>query len=187
MPIVDKEGKAYNELRRRIFLGGERRGKAKELFTTVMAEFSDSSATDFRPLFEKLLTVEKPLLYHCTGGKDRTGYATAMILSALGVDKETIIAEYLMSNYYRYDKALSSIEKARYIGLDRETTANLFLVQEEYIEKVFEIVETEFGGIDKYLTVKFNLTPDKRALLREKYTYAANTFIPDEEEVISSE
>ncbi len=185
VPIVDKEGKAYNELRRRIFLGGERREKAKELFTTVMAEFSDSSATDFKPLFEKLLTTEDPLLYHCTGGKDRTGYATAMILSALGVDKETIINEYLMSNYYRYDKAMSSIEKMRYVGLDKETTANLFMVQKEYIEKVFEIVENDFGGIDKYLTIKFNLTPDKRAALREKYTYEKSAVMPDETEMIS--
>lgn len=182
VPIVDKEGVAYQEMRRRIFLGGERRDKAKELFTTVMAEFSDSSAVDFKPLFDKLLQTDKPLLYHCTGGKDRTGYATAMILSALGVDKETIIAEYLMSNYYRYDKALSSIAKFRYAGLDKETTANLFMVQQEYIEKVFEIVENDFGGIDNYLEEKFDLTPEKRALLREKYTYPAATYMPEKED-----
>ncbi len=183
LPIVDKEGKAYQEMKRRVFFG-ERRGETKELFTTVMSKFADSSALDFKPLFDKLLVTNAPLLYHCTGGKDRTGYATAIILSILGVDKETIISEYLMSNYYKYEKALASMDKLRYAGLDSETTSALFLVQQEYIEKVFEIIENDFGGMDNYLEVKFGIDEAKRNLLKEKYTYPAAVYLPTEEELV---
>ena len=182
LPIVDKEGKAYKEMKRRVFFG-ERREQTKELFTTVMSKFADSSALDFKPLFDKLAITNRPLLYHCTGGKDRTGYATAIILSILGVDKETIISEYLMSNYYKYEKALASMKKLRYAGLDNETTSALFLVQQEYIEKVFEIIEDDFGGMDNYLKVKFGIDEEKRKLFKEKYTYPAAVYLPDEEEL----
>jgi protein-tyrosine phosphatase len=182
LPIVDKEGKAYKEMKRRVFFG-ERRAETKELFTTVMSKFADSSVLDFKPLFDKLLVTDKPLLYHCTGGKDRTGYATAIILSILGVDKETIISEYLMSNYYKYEKALASMKKLRYAGLDKETTAALFLVQQEYIEKVFDIIENDFGGMDNYLEVKFGIDEAKRNLFKEKYTYPAAVYLPEEEEL----
>lgn len=182
LPIVDKEGKAYQEMKRRVFFG-ERRGETKELFTTVMSKFADSSSLDFKPLFDKLLVIDEPLLYHCTGGKDRTGYATAIILSILGVDKETIISEYLMSNYYKYEKALASMKRLRYAGLDSETTSALYLVQQEYIEKVFDIIENDFGGMDNYLKVKFGINEAKRNLLKEKYTYPAAVYLPEEEEL----
>ena len=57
----------------------------------------EHSVQHYRKFFEILLRHEEgALLYHCTMGKDRVGTATALILSALGVPRETIYADYLI-------------------------------------------------------------------------------------------
>ena len=62
-------------------------------------------APDYVAQFKKMFTLLKnkdntPLLIHCTAGRDRTGVGAALILLALGVDKETVIADYLLTNIY---------------------------------------------------------------------------------------
>lgn len=58
-------------------------------------------APQLRLIFADLLRGDAPLAYNCSAGQDRTGFATAMILSALGVPRETIIKDYLLSTGYR--------------------------------------------------------------------------------------
>lgn len=86
-----------------------------------------------------------PLMFHCSAGKDRTGIGAALILSALGVDRETIIADYLASNQYLGDK---------YAPLKAEHPAltALFEVRQKYIEAGLAKIETEYGSIDAFLT-----------------------------------
>ena len=63
------------------------------------------STHSFRNLFGHLLDDSAPLVIHCTAGKDRTGFASALILHALGVPDEVIAEDYLLTNsYYRRDR-----------------------------------------------------------------------------------
>ncbi len=170
--ISDKEGKAYNRLKQMVLKEGYRRAKAKQLFVDVMKSFADTLATDAKPVFDMLLSDKQnePLLYHCTGGKDRTGFMTAMILLALNVDRKTITEDYLMSNYYRRFSNLRTMKRARIIGLDAETLEYASMVRKEYIDAVFEVIDEKYGGTDTYLETKFGLTPEKRVELIERYT-----------------
>lgn len=58
-------------------------------------------APQMKLVFDRLLRKEGPIAYNCSAGQDRTGFATALILSALGVPRETIIADYHLSTSYR--------------------------------------------------------------------------------------
>ncbi len=58
-------------------------------------------APQMRLLFNTLKRGEGPIEYNCSAGQDRTGFATALILSALGVPRETIYKDYLLSVKYR--------------------------------------------------------------------------------------
>jgi len=63
----------------------------------------------FRALFAHLLEDRAPLVIHCTAGKDRTGFASALILHALGVPDQVIAEDYLLTNrFYRRDPSASS-------------------------------------------------------------------------------
>ena len=86
-----------------------------------------------------------PLSYHCSAGKDRTGVATMLILSALGVDKETIMSDYMFSKdciagkYDRYVAMLPAI-------------APLVTVKENYLNAAYDKITEKYGSVDNFLT-----------------------------------
>ena len=85
----------------------------------------------------------KPLVIHCAAGKDRTGFMVAMLLSALGVSRQVVIEDYLVTN-----QRVSPKESARF---PPEIMEVLGTVREEFLEAAFDCVEREFGGVDNYL------------------------------------
>lgn len=178
-PIGDKSGETYVAYEQKV-RSGEIKGKeSKALFIELMKQFADTVAKDFKPLFTHLQEAKDvPLVYHCTGGKDRTGFATAMFLSALNVERKTVINDYLMSNYYRYDKNLSNMRKARLVRMDTEMLGYLMQVNEDYINAVFEVIDDKFDGIDNYLEVQFGLTKEVREKMIQMYTYDINDYLP---------
>lgn len=96
--------------------------------------------------FFRLLQHEEnlPLLFHCSAGKDRTGMAAALILFALGVDEETIMQSYLLSNRYLGDKYRI------YTSLYPELKP-LFEVKEEYLQAGFDKIKEVHGSVETYL------------------------------------
>lgn len=112
--------------------------------------------------FFQLLADEKnvPLLFHCSGGKDRTGLGGALFLSALGVDRETVIQDYLLSAEYLRERFAPLIAKFPQM-------ANALTVKREYIEAAFEEIDTGYGGMESYLTRQLGVD---LTLMRGLYT-----------------
>jgi len=181
-PIGDKEGTRYLEMKTKVRQGATA-PEVKEMFIGIMGEFADSGTVFFQPVIDHLLAEEVPLVFHCSGGKDRTGYMSAMILSAVGVDRKTIMNEYLMSNFYLYQDNRSNYRKGRLVGIDKEVLASGFLVKEAYMNKVWEVIDKKYGGTDQYLEEKYGLTNEKREKLREIYTYEVTQFVPSIAEI----
>ncbi len=105
---------------------------------------------DFQPEFRRFMQIladpaNTPLLFHCSAGKDRTGFAAAMFLSSLGVDRETVIEDYMLSAELLRDKYAADVAKYPELG-------PLMTVQRRYIEGAFEVIDTEYGGVENYLT-----------------------------------
>lgn len=117
----------------------------------------------FRTMFTLLQDPSQnvPLLYHCTAGKDRTGMATALILYALGVDDQTIMEDYLLSNQYILEKFTAYIEaKPELMGL--------FSVKEAFLQAGLDTIITEHGSIDNFLTQQLKVDLTK---FRQLYLY----------------
>ena len=101
-----------------------------------------------------------PLLFHCSAGKDRTGIGAALLLSALGVSREIVIEDYMLSAEYikgKYD----------YIIRSHPAFEPLTTVKREYLEAALQVSETEFGGMDNYLMKHLKVDVAK---LRQLYT-----------------
>ena len=116
----------------------------------------------FASLFGHLLERDDPLVFHCTAGKDRTGFAAALILRALGVPQEDVLRDYLLTN-----ERLKP--KTEWKGLAPEVAAVLYRVQPEFLDAAFEVVEQKYGGVEAYLREGLGLREAERARLRELY------------------
>lgn len=121
-----------------------------ELAETALVEankhFVRNSQDTYREFFRLLADEENtPLLFHCSAGKDRTGFGAALFLASLGVDRETIVADYLLTNECLKDKYADIVTRM-------PALKPLFEVREEYIRAAFDVIDDEYGGMEAYLT-----------------------------------
>lgn len=138
-----------------------------------------SAQNAYSELFDVLLKeTEHATYWHCTAGKDRTGFAGALILCALGADYELVMADFLLSNVYR--KTANAAIMARICASENEKHERLseaalnaiqaaLTVKQAYLENAFSVIQTEYGGIDHYLNDVLGMTPEKCARLRSIY------------------
>jgi protein-tyrosine phosphatase len=110
------------------------------------------------------------LLYHCTAGKDRTGFASLLLLAALGVERDTIMGNYLESNLrnQRFNEKMSA--DAAQFGVDPAVMWPLLEVKASYLEASMHVIEQDYGGIDAYLAEVLSVDA---ARLRQAYLVRA--------------
>jgi protein-tyrosine phosphatase len=120
----------------------------------------------FRSLFAHMLETPAPLVIHCTAGKDRTGFACALILHALGVAEELIAEDYLLTNrYYRRDPSAAS-------DLPDDVRQVLGSVEASFLAAAFEAIRADYGDLDRYLGDGLGLGTSERARLQARYLEA---------------
>lgn len=117
----------------------------------------------FAELFGHLLESGEPLVFHCTAGKDRTGFAAALVLSSLGVAEEDVLRDYLLTN-----GRLRPPEPSRY-GLTPEVQAVLWRVQPDFLHAALEAVASDYGSMETYLREGLRLREPERERMRELY------------------
>jgi protein-tyrosine phosphatase len=117
----------------------------------------------FAELFEHLLEADAPLVFHCTAGKDRTGFAAALILRSLGVSAAEVMRDYLLTN-----ERLKPLEPSRH-GLAREVQMVLWRVQPDFLEAAFEAVAADYGDVEAYLREGLGVRERERERLRALY------------------
>ncbi len=118
-------------------------------------------------LAKRIIAGRVPLVVHCHAGKDRTGFVCAMLLYALGVERETVEADYLRSDSF-FGRERISAAASEWLG--REPDAELvdvFRSQLPYLELSIAEVEREHGSIEKYLEAAAGIDTNRRAILRE--------------------
>lgn len=135
---------------------------------------SEHAQQGYRAFFDVLLGNEdgKAVLWHCTGGKDRAGLAAVLLLSALGVDRETALNDFALTNEFvadQIDQMTAAAEAAGYDEEQVEAVATLTGVNRDYMAKALDLIDDEFGGMDAYLRNQIGLTDDEIAQLQEMY------------------
>ncbi|AMO24465.1 tyrosine-protein phosphatase [Ramlibacter solisilvae] len=128
--------------------------------------FVRHSSHRFAEFFGHLLQSNEPTVFHCTAGKDRTGFAAALVLRALDVPPEEVMRDYLLTNERL--KMDSSGWK-----LPPQAAKVLLGVQPAFLEAAFEAIEQDYGGIEGYLRYGLGLRDPERARLRELYLRTA--------------
>ena len=131
--------------------------------------FEESSQEVYRRFFADLLTLDPndgAVLWHCTQGKDRAGCASAMLLAALGADRDLIMADFTLSKHY-YDPHTAKIPTAT--EAQQKAISTLISANPTIFEATLDKVEARYGSLANYLTECIGVTPEMMETLREKF------------------
>lgn len=131
----------------------------------------------YRKFFECLLEhKEGALLWHCSAGKDRTGLGAAFLLTILGVNRQTVLEDYSLTNVYFQDILKKMEIQLASFGL---TEAEMEVmravaggVNPAYLEKALDTIEEQYGSLEWYLEKELGITEEKRLKLQEMYLEA---------------
>ncbi len=164
----NEPGMADLELYRRGLMGVDEDLYIKQTFQ------NDISLAGFREFIDLLLAQEEDtgVLYHCSSGKDRTGSATAILLALLGVDRETILEDFAMTNLVLKDSLDEKVAaSANYTDDEEELYAVRAMngVNPDFMAKMFDYAEEQSGSMLEFVKQQFNVTDEEVQILRDKF------------------
>lgn len=138
----------------------------------IMPDYGKKAFSSF---FRLLLDADpdRAVLWHCTGGKDRTGLAAMLLLSALGADEEVIMEDYLLTNEYNTEQIEQTRQYLKSKGCDDDFINKAVLVYDAVDEKtmrtVIEHLKTEYGSVIGYIRDGLIISDKEINSLKEKY------------------
>lgn len=141
----------------------------------LYVDMSDSSycRAGYHQFFEQLLEHrEGAVLWHCTAGKDRVGLGTALLLSALGVDRETVLEDFALSDEYYGKAADRAAETARLRNVPEEKVVQLravVSVNRDYMKRALNHIDREYETPVRYLREAVGLSRSELEDLKDKY------------------
>ncbi len=129
---------------------------------------------EFSGAFAQFLSIvlesnTKGVLVHCTGGKDRTGFASALLLKILGVPEQIIRQDYMASNFYRFQENQSILRKAYFLGVSLEVIIPILEVREAYLQAAFDEIEEKFGSFPAFLSQQLSLNAPEIKALKNRF------------------
>lgn len=161
-PVGDHENEWFRKQSRMI---KRNRFTASQSLQHMVAGY-EMIADEGTPSYEKLMELvldesNWPILFHCNAGKDRAGVATTLILEAVGVNREVIMEEFLLTNELARTEKKSELiaRERRNVGTGRFGNSPsakdwfpIIGVQSEMLEAFYATVEEDYGTMDAYLT-----------------------------------
>lgn len=151
-------------------------GRARKLLQTMYPRMvgEEFCVGQIRRFFELLLEHEEgALAWHCTSGKDRTGLTGALLLYALGAEKETILEDYLYTNEQIREYRTTLLDGLRERGIDEEKIEQIRVLESvdvAYLDSCMAVICEKYGSLDRFMEEKLGVTEEVRSVLKEKYT-----------------
>ncbi len=146
-------------------------GQGAEMMRTAYRELVElpSANRSYNEFFTTVAESDSlPALFHCTTGKDRTGWAAAATLLSLGVDEEDVYADYLLTNDQllpALKPLLGHIEEA---GIEFDLLRPVIGVDRSYLETAIELMKETYGSIDGYMREGLELDEEILDTLRAR-------------------
>ena len=142
----------------------------RQLYPAIV---TDSTAQHYYGEFLRgVLRAEGGVLWHCSQGKDRAGWASAFLLAALGASRETIVEDFDLSNQNYARQAEALIAKIQ--GKDGSDGAVAFIramvgVSRENFEATLDLIDQRYGSLSGYIEKQLGFSKEEQQQLKEKY------------------
>ena len=150
-------------------LGTER--DAEKVLEAGFRKLPEQQAVAYAEMFRRLAAGEVPAVIHCTAGKDRTGGGAALILAMLGVPREHIVADFLLTQRaFKPQAALSGVKRnpdpkyRRFAEMKREVLAVFSSARPSFIAAFLDGLDEQHGGIDAYADALGITASDRKAI-----------------------
>lgn len=165
--LVDAQATRWQEL---LAVGELDSQGVREIMFNLYRRMPKALAMDLAMLFARLDAPTPPAtLVHCTGGKDRTGFVCAMLLAALDVGRDDILADYLLTGQRlspeRFVAERLAVPGKPLSAGEAEVLRTFATVQEEYLATAFAQIEADFGSVNAYLATLCGLDAERKARL----------------------
>jgi protein-tyrosine phosphatase len=158
-------------LRERIGAGDLDSVDLRQLLIDANRLFAGRFAPHYAAMFERITRPEDlPALVHCTAGKDRAGFASALILRTLGVPMETVVEDFLLTNHYTAAKIERTLWMIRLVSLfrvDPEQVRPVLRVERGYLAAAFDEIAKRYGSFDAYRRDALGLDDAETAAFRQ--------------------
>ena len=128
---------------------------------------------EFGPVWGQVLSLASadsnlPLVFHCTGGKDRTGICAALLLLLLGVDEDAVLADHQLSTLYNADRVQPLFDKLAALGIDRQMAAPYLQAPVEPLAALLEYLKDRYGTVEDYLLTRADMQASTLSELRAR-------------------
>ena len=134
------------------------KGDLKEDVGAILVETNKEFISDFSGVYkgfiESLIENQEPTLFHCTAGKDRAGFAAALVLLAVGVPEKIVIEDYMKTNKYTEETIQDYINKINLYSLgsvDAEILRPLLGVEERFIRAALDEIKQKYGSVENFI------------------------------------
>ena len=171
IPIVDSSTKVWHDSRDDMVKNLKSLDPAKYMIETNV-ELATRFTPEFQQFMQEVLSVQgKPLLFHCAAGKDRTGFAAAILLRMLGVPQETVMQDYLLTNEYLIPGYKWSLFLVRLLRGKRfvDNVKGFMAAHPSYISAAFEAIDCEHGSFENYVRNGLGVSERDMERLKELY------------------
>lgn len=182
LPLLNKAffGVTHEKKMSKILFKESKRMKLKDIEPGYMTEmyksivFDPFSQAQFKEFFNVLLEhKEGAILYHCNGGKDRTGITTLFILTLLGVKEEDILNDFAMSDYfnrhYNRSRKLLMTLFLFYLPKYSRILTSMLHAKRIYLESMIEAINEKYGSLMNYLKEAIGITNQMQNKLKDLY------------------
>jgi protein-tyrosine phosphatase len=143
-----------------------------EFMLEINRDFAGPQADTYGRMFREILAApDARFLVHCAAGKDRTGFAAAVILLALGVPRDLVMQDYLLTaRYFLPERELDRLRRKYQLEhMVAESILPMLEVHEDYLAMALRHIEDNFGSIEEYLEQALGVGPVELAELRARY------------------
>lgn len=152
-------------------------GQVRSMFIESYRSMHETYAPAYTEMFDQLANGDLPLTFNCSAGKDRTGVAAALLLSALGVPRETVVADYALSEKIvdfmaEFEVGREDIDPespyAFFAELPPEVIEPLMRTEPAYIEATFEAIEAEHDSVVAFIQSELGIDDAELARMRKR-------------------
>jgi protein-tyrosine phosphatase len=144
--------------------------QSRQLMISLYRELPNQFSAAYRTLFQHIADGDLPLVFNCTAGKDRTGVAAALLLTAIGISREQILEDYMLTERFFERSCEMILADARALFLkdvDRAVWEPLMRVHPDYLNAMFDELMATHGSVEHYMLERLGVDEAQRARMRE--------------------